>query len=113
MHIDVITLFPELVATIQKHGVVGRALQGQAVSLGLVNPREYSDLTHNRVDDRPYGGGPGMVMQYTPLHAALEDIRSRSATKAAPSAKQSVKSHLWSPHLQEEGPFHAHPVQAQ
>lgn len=83
MHIDVITLFPELVATIQNFGVVGRALQSNTVSLGLVNPRDYSVLSHDRVDDRPYGGGPGMVMQYAPLHAAVESVRASSAHKAA------------------------------
>lgn len=83
MHIDVITLFPELVTTIQHHGVVGRALQGQTVSLGLVNPREFSDLSHDRVDDRPYGGGPGMVMQYAPLRAALKHVRTASGTEVA------------------------------
>lgn len=83
MHIDVITLFPELVATIQNFGVVGRALQSKTVSLGLVNPRDYSVLSHDRVDDRPYGGGPGMVMQYAPLHAAVESVRASSAHKQA------------------------------
>lgn len=83
MHIDVITLFPELVSTVSQYGVVGRALQRQTVSLGLINPRDYSDLPHDRVDDRPYGGGPGMVMQYAPLHAAIEETRASSAGKHA------------------------------
>ncbi len=83
MHIDVITLFPELVSAVSEYGVVGRALQRQTVSLGLINPRDYSDLPHDRVDDRPYGGGPGMVMQYAPLHAAIEDARASSPGKQA------------------------------
>ena len=80
MHIDVITLFPELVAAVREYGVVGRALQRQTASLGLMNPRDYSDLPNDRVDDRPYGGGPGMVMQYAPLHAAITAARLQAAT---------------------------------
>lgn len=78
MHIDVITLFPELVAAIGDHGVVGRALQNGIVSLQSVNPRDFSDSPHQRVDDRPYGGGPGMVMQYQPLQNTLAAIRAKS-----------------------------------
>ena len=82
MHIDVITLFPELVETIQDYGVVGRAIQRQDVSLGLVNPRRFSELAHNRVDDRPYGGGPGMVMQVEPLKKAIDFVRQQSKVEA-------------------------------
>ena len=78
MQIDVITLFPELVATIQEFGVVGRALQQESVKLSLINPRRFSELNHDRVDDRPYGGGPGMVMQVAPLRKTLEFVRNQS-----------------------------------
>ena len=81
MRIDVITLFPELVDTVRQYGVVGRAMQHNLVSLGLINPRDYSDLSHDRVDDRPYGGGPGMVMQFAPLHAAIAHAKAQSADK--------------------------------
>lgn len=83
MQIDVITLFPELVSTIQQHGVVGRALQKGIVNLQAVNPRDFSDLPHKRVDDRPYGGGPGMVMQYQPLQKTLAAIRAKSPVDGA------------------------------
>ena len=82
MRIDVITLFPELVATMQDHGVVGRALRAKLVELELTNPRDFSDDANNRVDDRPYGGGPGMVMQYAPLAKTLEHVKSISGDKA-------------------------------
>ena len=72
MRIDVITLFPELVAQIREFGVVGRAIREDRVSLSLINPREFSDDPGGRVDDRPYGGGPGMVMQFSPLKKALD-----------------------------------------
>lgn len=83
MQIDVITLFPELVTTIEEHGVVGRALQKGVVSLQAINPRDYADQPHNRVDDRPYGGGPGMVMQYEPLQKTLAAIRAKSPVDKA------------------------------
>ncbi len=82
MRIDVITLFPELVATVQDHGVVGRALRAKLVELELTNPRDFSEDANNRVDDRPYGGGPGMVMQYAPLTKTLEHVKSVSSDKA-------------------------------
>jgi tRNA (guanine37-N1)-methyltransferase len=82
MRIDVITLFPELVATIRDHGVVGRALRARLVELELTNPRDFSEDVNNRVDDRPYGGGPGMVMQYAPLAKTLEHVKSISSDKA-------------------------------
>ena len=75
MKIDVITLFPELVASLQHYGVVGRALQNSKVELGLTNPRDFTQDPNHRVDDRPYGGGPGMVMQYDPLSRALSHIK--------------------------------------
>lgn len=81
MRIDVITLFPELVSTLQDYGVVGRALRTKQVELGLTNPRDYSQDANNRVDDRPYGGGPGMVMQYAPLSLALDAVESNSNFK--------------------------------
>ncbi len=78
MKIDVITLFPEFVESLQHYGVVGRALQDNRVDLELTNPRDFSQDPNHRVDDRPYGGGPGMVMQYEPLTRALDHVKSTS-----------------------------------
>ncbi len=78
MRIDVITLFPELVTGLQDYGVVGRALRAKQVDFGLTNPRDYAQDANARVDDRPYGGGPGMVMQFAPLSRALSDLTSRT-----------------------------------
>ena len=83
MQIDVITLFPEMIATIGNHGVVGRAIQDGTVRLGMINPRDFSELDHNRVDDRPYGGGPGMVMQYEPLQKAIKHARTQADAKGS------------------------------
>lgn len=77
MRIGVVSLFPEMVATIAEFGVVGRALSRELISLDIENPRDHTDDVHRTVDDRPYGGGPGMVMKYAPLAAALQVSRER------------------------------------
>jgi len=71
MRFDVITLFPEMVTAAAGYGVTGRALERKLVSLSVWNPRDFTLDKHKTVDDRPYGGGPGMVMKYQPLHDAV------------------------------------------
>jgi tRNA (guanine37-N1)-methyltransferase len=74
----VITLFPEIFAALD-YGITGRALQQQLLTLNLWNPREFTQDKHRTVDDRPYGGGPGMIMMAEPLQAAI-----KAARQAAP-----------------------------
>ncbi len=78
MHFDVITLFPEMVSTVAEFGVVGRARRNDRISLVTENPRDHTSDVHRTVDDRPYGGGPGMVMKYEPLAGAIAAARSRA-----------------------------------
>ena len=78
MHFDVVTLFPEMVSTIAEFGVVGRARRNGLVRVDCENPRDHTSDVHRTVDDRPYGGGPGMVMKYEPLAEALAAARSRA-----------------------------------
>ncbi|ALP52619.1 tRNA (guanine-N1)-methyltransferase [Candidatus Tenderia electrophaga] len=75
MRIDVVTLFPQLIADLARYGVTGRALQGGVFELGVWNPRDYTQDRHRTVDDRPYGGGPGMVMMIEPLRQAIQAAR--------------------------------------
>ncbi len=77
MHFAIVTLFPELVAQVGEHGVVGRAAERGIMSLGFESPRDYAEDAHRTVDDRPYGGGPGMVMKYEPVAAAIDAARER------------------------------------
>ena len=77
MHFDVVTLFPEMVSTIAEFGVVGRARRNGLVRVDCENPRDFTSDVHRTVDDRPYGGGPGMVMKYEPLAEALAAARSK------------------------------------
>ncbi len=75
MQFSVVTLFPEMFDAIAKYGVVGRAIGNRIVTLQCINPREFTTDAHRSVDDRPYGGGPGMVMKYEPMAAAIEQAR--------------------------------------
>ncbi|UQB42946.1 tRNA (guanosine(37)-N1)-methyltransferase TrmD [Thiomicrospira microaerophila] len=74
MRFDIITLFEPMFAALTEQGVSSRALQKQLYKLNFWNPRDYTHDRHNTVDDRPYGGGPGMLMLYPPLKAAFENI---------------------------------------
>ena len=82
MHIEVVTLFPEMFSAVSDYGVTGRAIQKGLVQLGTVNPRDFTDDRHNTVDDRPYGGGPGMVMMVEPLRAAISEAKKVLSDKA-------------------------------
>jgi tRNA (guanine37-N1)-methyltransferase len=77
MHFEVVTLFPEAVETLGRFGVVGRAVDKGLVRLGTVDPRDFAEDVHRTVDDRPYGGGPGMVMKVEPLGTAIRAARAR------------------------------------
>jgi len=79
---DVVSLFPDLFRILARQGVTGRALERGIADLHLWNPRDYTRDLHRTVDDRPYGGGPGMVMKVEPLQAAIEDAR-----RAAPRSR--------------------------
>lgn len=75
--VGVIALFPELVEPVVQHGVVGRARERGLVEVVHVSPREFATDRHRTVDDRPYGGGPGMVLKYEPLRDAVRTLRAR------------------------------------
>ena len=75
LQIDVITLFPEMVNTVTEYGITSRAVKRGLLKVNTWNPRDYTSDNHRTVDDRPYGGGPGMVMMAGPLSAAITDAR--------------------------------------
>ena len=79
MRIDVITLFPELVEQVTGCGVVGRAAEQGLLELHCWNPRDYTRDKHRTVDDRPYGGGPGMLMKVQPLQDAITAVRAHNS----------------------------------
>ena len=71
MQINVVTLFPELIEGAMSHGVTGRAIHRKLVGLNLVNPRQFTTGVHQQVDDRPFGGGDGMLLLAEPLKSAI------------------------------------------
>lgn len=77
MRFDVITLFPEMITQAAHYGVTGKAIQHGLVDLAVWNPRDYTYDKHRTVDDRPYGGGSGMVMKYQPLHDAVQAAKQQ------------------------------------
>lgn len=84
MRFDVITLFPELFSPFLTAGITRRAYATGLVDVHLWNPRDYADGNYRRVDDRPFGGGPGMVMMADPLLRCLQAIRARRTDVDAP-----------------------------
>src|SRR5690606_22480194 len=83
MRIAVVSLFPEMFSAVADYGISGRAIRQQLLELKVFNPRDYTRDRHATVDDRPYGGGPGMVMMIEPLRAAIEEARSWIAEQGA------------------------------
>lgn len=76
MQIDVVTIFPEMFSALTESGITRRAYETGIVRLNLINPREFASDRHRTVDDRPYGGGPGMVMMAEPLAAAIKAAKT-------------------------------------
>lgn len=78
MRIDVVTLFPPMIKNLADYGITGRAVKQGLLDLFTWNPRDYTRDMHHTVDDRPYGGGPGMVMMLPPLRDAIRAAREAS-----------------------------------
>ena len=82
MRFDVVTLFPELFSPFLTAGIARRAFESGQLDVRLSNPRDHAVGNYRRVDDRPFGGGPGMVMMAEPLAVALEQIRAQRQDQA-------------------------------
>lgn len=79
MRIDFVTLFPDMFAPVMDASILGRARDKGLVEWGCVNPRDFSEDKHRKVDDRPFGGGPGMVMMVEPLEKAVASVRKKGS----------------------------------
>ena len=97
MRFDIITLFPEMFAPFLESGVTRRAYASGQVAVHLWNPRDYAQGNYRRVDDRPFGGGPGMVMLAEPLQHCLDAIRAARVAEQAQEAEQPAPLVLFSP----------------
>jgi tRNA (guanine37-N1)-methyltransferase len=87
MHFDVITIFPEMLDALLDHGITRRALDEKRFELRSWDPRDFAVDAYRRIDDRPYGGGPGMVMMAEPLRAAVDAAKARQRDAGVPRPK--------------------------
>jgi tRNA (guanine37-N1)-methyltransferase len=87
MQFDVVTLFPEMFAALTESGITRRAFEQKKCGLTLWNPRDFTSDNHRTVDDRPYGGGPGMVMLAKPLEAAIDAAQARQSQQGLPQPR--------------------------
>jgi len=87
MQFDVITLFPEMFSALTASGITRRAFEQKRCELSLWNPRDFTSDNHRTVDDRPYGGGPGMVMMAAPLESAIVAARARQQQAGLPQPR--------------------------
>ncbi|WDV47672.1 tRNA (guanosine(37)-N1)-methyltransferase TrmD [Clostridiaceae bacterium M8S5] len=90
MKIDVLTLFPEMFNSVFDHSIIKRAIDKNIVSVHYHNIRDFSNDKHNRVDDYPFGGGPGMVMKPGPIFRAIESIKTSDSKVIYVSPKGKV-----------------------
>lgn len=81
MRFDILTLFPEMIENVLGESIIGRAVKSGLLEIKCTNIRDYSKDKHNRVDDYPYGGGEGMVMQPMPIYDAYKDIEKMAKSK--------------------------------
>ncbi|MYD45183.1 MAG: tRNA (guanosine(37)-N1)-methyltransferase TrmD [Gammaproteobacteria bacterium] len=102
MWLGVVTIFPDLVKASFKEGVVGRAIERGDISLETINPRDYPLNSYGSVDDRPFGGGPGMVMAAEPLAACVQAARETVRPHTLKTALLSPQGTLFSQSLATE-----------
>ena len=90
MQLGIVSLFPEMFTAVTDHGISGRAVRSGLMNLEFFNPRDYTTDRHRTVDDKPFGGGPGMVMKTEPLMASIAAAREAVARKQAPGEAAKV-----------------------
>jgi tRNA (guanine37-N1)-methyltransferase len=98
LHLGVITILPEIFAGLN-FGVTGRAINQGLLKVTYYNPRDWAQNTHLQVDDKPYGGGPGMVMMYQPIHQAIVSAKKSMPDNCkviylSPRGKRINQNHL-------------------
>ena len=91
---DVVTLMPEMFLALSEYGVTGRAFKENIVNLNLWNPREFSTDLHKTVDDRTYGGGPGMLMTADPLVKSIEAAKERQSNASRMKSMLVFETHI-------------------
>ena len=107
MQFDVVTIFPEFFGSILSHGVLKRALAGGQLAVRLHDLRDFTDDRHRTVDDRPFGGGPGMVLKPDPIFRAVESIKAAGEAEDVPVILLSPQGRLLRQPVVEELSEHA------
>lgn len=79
MRIDILTLFPTMLEEVFSYSIIGRAVKNKLIELNYINIRDFSEDKHKRVDDYPFGGGPGMVMKPEPIYKAIESVKKTNS----------------------------------
>jgi tRNA (guanine37-N1)-methyltransferase len=102
MIFDVVTIFPDFFASILEHGLLKRARAGGQANIRLHDLRDFTDDRHRTVDDRPFGGGPGMVFKPEPLFGAVESLKAESSGAAFPVVLLSPQGRLLTQAVAEE-----------
>lgn len=102
MTFDIITIFPEFFGSILEHGLLKRAMASGHVAIRLHNLRDFTDDRHRTVDDRPFGGGPGMVFKPEPIFRAVEALRSEAPVRSLPVLLLSPQGRLLTQAVAEE-----------
>ena len=90
MQLGIVTLFPEMFAAVTDYGISGRAVRAGLMNLEFFNPRDFTTDRHRTVDDKPFGGGPGMLMKTEPLVASIAAARQAVRHKDSASDKTRV-----------------------
>ena len=98
MKFNVITIFPDQLLQTLEFGVIGRAIENKIIELNFIDPREFSDNDYGSIDDKAYGGGPGMVMQVEPILSSIEKVKKESKNNIqtvflSPQGKQYTQQH--------------------
>ena len=98
LHVGVVTIFPDMFSALTDFGITGRAVSKGLLKLSLFNPREFAQDNHRSVDDKPYGGGPGMVMMYQPvadaIHSARQELNKAKVVYLSPQGVPLQQSSL-------------------
>ncbi len=94
MWVGIVSLFPDMFTAISAYGITGRAVTEERLKLRFWNPRDFATDKHRTVDDRPYGGGPGMVMMYSPLKSALDAARQAAEAELKLGYPSSETAHV-------------------
>ncbi|MGO1367896.1 MAG: tRNA (guanosine(37)-N1)-methyltransferase TrmD [Senegalia sp. (in: firmicutes)] len=90
MKIDVLTLFPQMFDSVLGESITGKAIKNKIVDINYINIRDFSNNKHNKVDDYPFGGGPGMVMKPGPIYRAIESVKKENTRVVYLSPKGQV-----------------------